>query len=398
MIRVYYKGGWDELEKFSSSLALSLDKGSIQTYDPNTNDTFMLQYTINSTLEDENFKHFWSDEASHFLGILEKANTDSHHLVPVGRTIIFQAVVPDKVKLETLSAKEILTHFGVRNITLDRSQDVPGGRIWLGSVPVFRKEWQLEIDYLALCHKANEDEQTRYFHRSIFITPDLITHKANNVAANFRFMHQKENLDELIQTLKKNTKDIICSDAVILQERHQGLQELADNFDGLLETSLELIEFSNSLSQQQKNFSSSLSGIEDYKSISGPIWRTHADRIDSYLTEVELKRDLCQKLLDSANLAVNITQARINKLTEEREQKEESRRKFQGLLFTFIGVVFAVPQLLTFDTLAKVFLQLGWALQPIGVLLIQIALTLVLALTLVFIIRFITKRIRLVKV
>jgi hypothetical protein len=337
---------------------------------------FFLEYIVSV----RNGAEDWLKETNYFIDGLNEFMQKDNSIKLVGRTIIYQAVIPNDFVLHSLSGQSLMSAFGTTNISSDKAHDIPGGRMWLTYVPVFQKDWESKNVYLALCHKDDEQDQSLYFFKTIFTLPDLITHRANEIAANYYFLLENEHLDALIKDIKSNTEKVLCNEITSTNLVSNVLHELASNFNRLLGISLNLIAYANSLAQQKKNYISILRGDEEYKNQSSPIWQLYAERIDNTLSAVEMQRDQCRRLLETANLAVNIAQTRLDKISENRRRRQE-------ILLTFLGVAFALPQLFTFETIVNIMSQFSKTTKPLGILLIQIGLILIISLLILLILR-----------
>lgn len=389
LARFYLKNDFGVTRSFACALAQELGLTAIQPDDPAwTNPEETARLWVNELDQGEPLiivyyaegveaAAFWREEMLRLRQALQHARADCAGLLPVGMTIVCQAVAPGGVDLEAVSGKAVATACGLAHAGADHlAQEIPGGRMWLLSAPVFRgSQWtDSEMTYLALCQEAGEEAQGEYFGDKKFIRPDLITHKVYNIDYNYRYLRQQKKLDDLLRMLKRNTKDIIWDGNRLSSQTSDRLQELAETYDKLLEISLDLHDFTIQLLQQKWNFSYLVK-----QEAGDAIWHFHQSRIENYHQELELKSAQTQRLLDSAGQAVNIAQARIEKAEAERQQRQEQRRKRQETLFTFIGAALAVPQLLTYEVLEQVLLQYGLQWQPASIFTLQIVITLGLA-------------------
>ncbi len=383
LIRIYWKidrennfrEHWLLLKTIAEDLAGRLNLGkfvsidskwegsnsSLSIHDPHVNDTLIMDYTADGRNEEK----FWLITKNQFINSLShiSASTSDNQIYPIGITFVFQAIYDNSVDLENVSGREVIRSHGFES-NVEILQEVPGGKLWLVQVPVANledKQFLPTTSYLALSlNEMDEQKLARYLFDAQFLQPDLISQKAFSIQYQYRAIRKRRNLDNLIYALKDTIKNIVYNKGNWSDESSTDLQELAKYFDQLLEISLDLNYYATSIAQQESNFLYLPREIRHLE-----IWEWQLNRIKSYHQELKLKSEQCQQLLSSANQAVDIFQARIDKNKEIREKKESS-------LFTVIGLAFAISQLFTYDTISDLLHQVSINLKPFWIFKIQI--------------------------
>lgn len=379
LIRIYWKidrentfsEHWSLLETIAKDLAVQLNLDSINAdfiwesqnsrlliTDPQINDTLVIDYIADG--DDE--ENLWIKTKEKFIELLFQTQKQ---ISPISITIVYQAICNGLSELKNVSGREIIRSYGLEsNFNFEISQEVPGGKLWLVQVPVANiedKQFLPITSYLALSlDGTDEQDLTKYLFDTQFFKPDLISSKAFSVQYQYRAIRKSRKLDELIDALQETIKNIVYNNENWSDESSNDLQELAKYFDQLLEISLDLSYYATSIAQQESNFLYLPREIRHLE-----IWEWQLNRIKSYHQEIRLKNEQCQQLLSSANQAVDIFQARIDKSREFREKKE-------SLLFTIIGLAFAISQLFTYETVSNLLHQVSMYFEPSRVFIIQV--------------------------
>jgi hypothetical protein len=414
LIRIYCKNTLDEVRTFAERMAALLGlaasdgdgaswsaedgNADLALKDADTGDTVMLDCVASGSA----FDGFWPSALARLWDAYEQARGEGDGPNVLGRSVVYHAVANAETLLEALWSDAVLAQAGLPRTGLSVSQEIPGGRLWLVKVPVFREDRDLKgepktgyhialtspggengdledepitVRYIALATPDGESSQAEYLWGLPFFRPDLYTHKAYTIAHNYRHLLQRlgvedeqgvRGIDPLLNELRDEIKNVIGARDVLSKRVADELDDLARHYERLLEASLKLQEMYTSLRQQRWSF--------DYhfqQSPQGEVWEWHRRRIESYYQEIEIKSEQCRNTLEAANQAVHIAEARIERLKEARRQRQED-------LITFIGLVFAVPQLVTDEMLARVVSQFEWGWGATAILVAPRALTLAL--------------------
>lgn len=168
----------------------------IQLRDTDINDTMIVEYLCNAP---KSCSELWCkalDYCQLALETLVKENRSNKDMEHRRHSIIFQGVVEDGISLDTLDTNWLVSEFKLGQYHLKKSHPTPGGRLWLLQTPILTDSGSHEARYLALSTKTGENEQNEYLFDNSFNWPDLIAHKAHQIAAVYRYILLEKTLKD----------------------------------------------------------------------------------------------------------------------------------------------------------------------------------------------------------
>ncbi len=378
--RIYCEGDLESIRACSNELAnglTSLLEEHVQTrfVDLGFSTAFFVEVLVN---DQDDRKYFCRDTPVKIEAYVSQYLETKREFMFLGITWIIQAQTNPEIALNSLSIEDVMKAEGLPYHQSPFFQDVPGGRLWLLDVPVFRskntEDWERGMTFLALSTKRREDQLIKHLHDRTFIQKDLITHKALFCAWQYRTMLLEDHLDELLDKLTDDTKAILSDKKIVNIEKDDKLNRLSKRLDDLLQLTMELAFQKTSIDQQAWNYVRSCENDPQ-----GRIDVFRYRRIISYQQEIDLKCVQCDRLLGSAKQAVEIVRARIERIKEARQQKQQ-------FILAVLAAVLAVPQLFTSDTVKGIIDSLfGVELCDLQTLGIQVVLIVIVALLLTLI-------------
>lgn len=283
---------------------------------------------------------------------------------------------------------------------------VPGGRLYLMSVPVRGEGVDAGMVYVALspAGKPSEEEllvtKTLYGRAATLLIPDLIAHKGYHQMRQYREYY----LDQLDQSLKglRATTGQLLEDLGKQVTETDKLDELARDYLALAQDVPQLNDLKTSLVQQLYNYDRrlQLTGSND-------VLEFHRSHLDASKLEVDLLLGRVECALDTAGEAVRLAQVQVGK-NQELEQKgirqqqedakneAERRQQRSQTMLAIFGIVLTVPQLIDREVAGDLVRWIGLpqpqgGYSPLDLLVIRVVITLALVFITLLVLRLVRR-------
>jgi hypothetical protein len=338
---------------------------------PATHDTMVVQLALNAPGDAASA---WEVARGRLKNLLDGDNLSSNWW---GYTLIYQAELAPGVAAD-LAMREL--QLAVRTLHSSESlqplaqADVPGGKVWLLSVPISSDGLAAATVYVALGPAEREEALMKelYGPGARLLMPDLIAHKGYHQMRQHRGEDIAANLDKNLENLRRVTTQL-------LQDLAQGvvnsnkLEQLARQYPPLIPIGPYFEELHTSMIRQSYNYDRWLERVGGL-----PILEFHREQLEAGTKELELLATELNNALETANRVVSLAQVRQDSEAERGRQvaaeKRESQQRKIEVWIAALALGLALPELINQDA-ARALLKLLKLLKPLSQVIPEESLT-----------------------
>lgn len=277
---------------------------------------------------------------------------------------------------------------------------IPGGLMWLTAISSKDHSFRNPNIYFYLYRDQEENVSARFILDDMFTSLDLVAQKAYYEKIDYNQLKNK-GYDLSLRELKECTKNLLnkelhseqngdekkkekAGEKSRIQEITQKIKDLAEKYDKVLDTSINIVGLKTSMLYQRLNIESLISLDPDP---TNHIWNFHHRHIIAYSREMEIQVNQTEQYLQSAEQAVNIADSEVE------QEKEMISQRYQQIL-TIIGTLLAAPELIQLDTIERVleYYQIH-IYNPLWIFGFQIVIIIILVMIALYLLNFFSKRI-----